>query len=247
VRFLNDFSELKYGAELFREVLVESKTDIQDKQCREYQLLDRVSDHSMVLEMFSCFVVCLSENGNQLSQWRNYGGAGAGYSIGFNACSLSHLRCTDSQHQFLFKVCYGRDRQKELLRNLVNTFLSRIKDESAAELKLFSSFLLARLQYYLVSFKNSAFKEQGEWRLVYTIPVPTDQKNLEFRAASGLIVPYYVLKPAGKDLLPIECVYQGPRALPEITEQALKYLLWKAGYDGVEVKDSGIPLRMHAD
>jgi len=244
IRFLNDSSELKYGVELFEEVLGERKNPIQDRLCAEYKLLERVSAHSTTLEVFSNFVVCLSENGNQLSQWRAYGGDGAGYSIGFNACSIGQLEWADSRSLFLFKVCYERGRQKELLGNLVDRFVSRIKDEGTAELQLFSSLLLARVQYYLVSFKNNAFQEEGEWRLVYTIPIPTDQRDLRFRASGGLIVPYYVLTPPGHDLLPIESVYQGPRAAPEIGEESLKYLLWKSGYKNVEVKDSGIPLRV---
>jgi len=244
-RFLNDFSELKYGADLFREVLEESKTAIQDTLCSEHRLLERVSAHSMVAEIPSNFVVCLSENANQLSQWRAYGADGTGYSIGFDANSIRQLRWTHSRCLLLFKVCYQRDRQKELLRKLLDKFFSRIKDEGVAELKLFSSFLLARLQDYLVSFKNSAFQEEGEWRLVHTIPIPTHQKDLEFRVTGGLIVPYHVLKPAGSDFLPIESIYQGPRVAPEISEEALHCLLWRSGYN--RVKDCGIPLRRHAE
>lgn len=249
MKFLNDYSELKYGIELFTEVCNEVTGGIGNALRNDYQFVQTVMAAARTLTLFRTFVLALSDAPNQLSQWVAYGSRGTGYSLGLNSSAFERFRFAESEVFFLFKVCYDRDRQKELLKNLIDRFVARIakggsEEFSPSKRSLYVTNFLVRLQNYLIAFKNSAFQEEREWRLVCIFdPNTGTTKHLEFRSSGGFISPYVVLKPVDGELLPIEVVCQGPRVSSEIGAEAVRDLLLKYGYKDTKVEDSGIPLR----
>jgi hypothetical protein len=70
----NDSLELSYGPTLVREMLAKNPLPAEMRDPGPG----------------AAFVVCFSEDGDSLSQWRAYGGDGLGYAIGFKFDSLPH-------------------------------------------------------------------------------------------------------------------------------------------------------------
>lgn len=117
------------------------------------------------------FVFCLSESRDMLSQWRGYADDGTGISIGF---SKNYLRQINSRKQKcpyfsipLFKVNYG----KKPVVKLVDQNIDFVKLESLTEASQCSNFAyhtIKEINRFAPYFKDPAFKEEKEWRIVFT-------------------------------------------------------------------------------
>lgn len=117
------------------------------------------------------------------------------------------------------------------------------KEEDAPQTKYLGHLLQKFLVECLLCFKDPAFKEEQEWRL---IQLGHDTLDLKFRVKSGQVLPYVELdlaSPRKKHQLPIQSVIHGPGLDPEITSKALKALTKTRGYREAEVRASGIPYR----
>lgn len=130
----------------------------------------------------STFVICLSEEGDLLSQWRGYADDGRGMCLGFNVHEL--LEFTDASTitgyalekvQYLSKEALDRwikNVANELLQ-LVNIILGAIKDGKivySSEVE-FDKDIFDTLYYNIIAeieesikFKADGFKEEKEWR-----------------------------------------------------------------------------------
>lgn len=95
VRYMNDTTELLFGARILKEHLLETLDVIHEgsplwhafRQAADYLLVeDRVHEWPWRL-----FAACFCEGkGDLLSQWRGYGGGTGGFAIGFSRASLEH-------------------------------------------------------------------------------------------------------------------------------------------------------------
>ena len=74
------------------------------------------------LEAEGWFVACFSEDNDDLSQWRAYGGGEGGYAIGFNSL---HLRKLGNQFMLLGKVEYDTTKHKAFIAELLNQTIGR--------------------------------------------------------------------------------------------------------------------------
>ncbi len=118
------------------------------------------------------YVVSLSENGDQLSQWRAY--ARAGYCIGF---STEGIRQSLKSWQHLARVRYLDSENAELLamRSLsaVNDDMDRLASENPYEEAVREYQLSNRLIRESACTKDESFREEREVRIVDTSPLPT--------------------------------------------------------------------------
>jgi hypothetical protein len=85
--FLNDSSEPEYALDVLRAVFdqVSSKIDSGSTVGRALDGFWGWATREQLDHGPNLYVFCLSEVGDLLSQWRAYGGRGAGYAIGFSA------------------------------------------------------------------------------------------------------------------------------------------------------------------
>ena len=111
-----------------------------------------------------------------LTQWREYGGIGGGFSIGFDTDAMATMALR--QGGLLRKVNYDEEGQKRFLTSaLVRHCEVFDAHESAAD----AAFRCLRswnvlCDNYSAYFKNHAFKSEQEWRLVYSRRVPARGK-----------------------------------------------------------------------
>jgi hypothetical protein len=102
--FLNDAQELRYGREEMREALLARAEELSaggipegSAEGSRATAIRSAADHLEPGGTFaqrqyhSAYVACVCEDGDLLSQWRAYGGAG-GYAIGFRSASLREMQ-----------------------------------------------------------------------------------------------------------------------------------------------------------
>lgn len=165
VKCVNDTRELEHGLELMRSV------DLPNESTR--LLVERALNHPNFSTVV-VFVASFSEKPDMLSQWRAYGGDGAGYALGFRASSLTSIvpkEWRPGAPCLLMKVIYDEDRQRVLANRIMSDvcdwFTSVGVDHIAeADVALAALGLASVLPTFAAACKGRAFDEEAEWRLV---------------------------------------------------------------------------------
>lgn len=246
--FLNDSSEMSYGARSLEDFLdgqikkilnVDKPAAGSDARRRiqpmegfrsflqdfiepEYQHLD--GNRRSVFDG-ATYVSCFTEEPNQLSQWRGYGGRG--YSIGFTRSALDSLTVEGDDESVggIKRVGYGPDAINQLCDEVLNYFttlpFSSLPDGFTNTGQTLQ-FILPRL----ARIKHGAFAEEREWRAIVSRYVQWSAAPLRFREGVRL-VPYLDLK---FDPDAVAWIYIGPGGTLQ-DKRALRSFLAHHGYD----------------
>lgn len=130
------------------------------------------------------FVVCLSEDGDKLSQWRGYSNDGKGCAIGFSERALKAYCKQFNGVIRMEKVAYvNLQKMKLIVRKEAEVLLGKIKGLRSESVELFGGGhsneiievgMCIRLFRYLeetimesLKYKWESFKEEREWRLFF--------------------------------------------------------------------------------
>jgi hypothetical protein len=131
VACLNDSSEMLYPIELLR-------TKVKEKRAARITsevefLLERIDVGLTELQMNTegRFLACFSEDGDDLSQWRAYGGGEGGYAIQFDS---QYLRKLPDAVTILSKVEYDVEKQNlffdDALENVIRFFIDGLQKKA---------------------------------------------------------------------------------------------------------------------
>lgn len=139
-----------------------------------YQLQDYLNNNKAMGIYYIC---SLSEKPDLLSQWRAYGQNGAGVSIGIKRTSLPDfdipkMTAAMPGNLTLQRIFYDESIQDNLIKEIINDALA-----SDADLKL--SHAAANLHNLSSIFKNPAFSEEAEWRIINTVLVLANRLNYQ--------------------------------------------------------------------
>lgn len=241
LHFMNDFSELKYAGNLMDSML--------QAAIQEDALEERISHSSFsdIWDLFSAYAVCFCEEGDQLSQWRNYSEKGTGYALGFDARKLNEILQPR-------QVEYVRENQIRAIKPAIENYVEQIKgylrlgsgevgkDIEQKKLAEIAFDFYKKVFGYFFCFKHSAFSEEREWRMISVTPINDHIKDLHFRETQGTVVPFIEIGLPSSESIILEIV-QGPRVDPELGKKSLELLLEKCGYKDVTVKLSNVPIR----
>lgn len=141
------------------------------------------------------FICCFSEDGDLLSQWRGYADNGRGVAIGFDHSKLNvevrpTLMSANGDHTIgLMPVLYPLDEQCTLISKYLQLLDHSTKDRMFAIANIISS--------SSTFLKNPAFREEKEWRIIYTPlfdnadTVLGKHKEICFRAKDDCLVTYF--------------------------------------------------------
>lgn len=255
LRHMNDFSELDYAHQLISEVFDEIGGSSESEPIGNF--LNWCKQFFNPFEtLFEGYGFCFCKEGDLLSQWREYAEKGTGYSIGFDNGLLAEA-LKGRTGTTVTKVIYEPVRQKEIVQNLLTVIIEEVDKvisndtltdvEKTAPLKHLAGHVIMAMAPLVYSFKDPAFEEENEWRIVKSLGV-NEVDELKFRTSMGNLVPYFelqILIPEGKNAgkLPIKSVVQGPHVAPDTGEKALASLLKKLDYQGIDLKKSKVPLR----
>lgn len=195
------------------------------------------------------FMCCFSEEKDLLSQWRGYANNGKGIAIGFNTESMGVTRSEPltsivTEHSIaLSQIEYDIDKQKKTIESLLSQLLNGPDNPDI--------FLSTKLSQYSTIYKNNAFSEEKEWRLMYTpILILNEQgesmlKNwisqCLFRTTNQGISPYFIWKFPEKSTNLIEEVVLGPQYLGDIAN--VEFFLKHNGYTATKISRSNASYR----
>jgi hypothetical protein len=247
ITYLNDSSEYVIATQMIRSYLAE-KSNYVSLGCAEILRRSGINDLNNLDSGY--FITCFCENRDLLSQWRGYGNAGSGYSMGISSRSIP----TDNNSQ-LRRVIYDKNVQNTLVKGLVDSVCDYFDEiYSKTELKdlqdilpYFASFLSLHLTEFALCFKHEAFSEENEIRLIYRYNSSKDERKLKFRAAKDRMVPYMEIPLVSKNkqlpIIPLIEITYGPTMHKQLAKKALIQYLQQNSYQHVDVFASEAPYR----
>jgi hypothetical protein len=222
-RYVNDLTEFVYANTLLREEIERrlSPTSPSITPLAEAVLIAIRDTPDLLVGAVDIYIACFCEDGDLLSQWRAYGGRGGGFAIGFKIDKIQ-ARLVGKDY-YLYRVNYDETKQKEIIRFLIDSFLTEIDELGTGvdpkgiaqpavysewedgSIRLLSSLpnplgaLCVQLTFCFLElaccFKNPNFEVEKEWRLV--IKSFSDEQalhpDLKFRVSGSTVIPYLEL------------------------------------------------------
>lgn len=246
---MNDFMEMHWGYSVWEQVADEIFDEIGQEFLDAIQeIIHSTGFHGLLVA--SCF----SLDGDVLSQWRAYTDDGQGYAIGFDANILAELPIRP------LKVLYDKAAQVQELKKVV---LALHESEKSEEDKFGLEFrtLCRVLSFDLAAYKNPAFVEEAEVRLVHVLDFERSNDFLklvdagghafgkdiggepvQFRMRNNLPVPFIELDFTNDSAVnPIKEVIIGPKN--DVLLSTISVFLETSGIDSVKVRNSAASYR----
>lgn len=242
---MDDFMELHWGYSIWEQ---SANTRI-EKYGKEF--LDEI-DEVIHFSGFQGLLLanCFSTDKDVLSQWRAYADDGKGYVIGFNAKELLGLPIRALQ------VLYDKEQQIKEATATIDA-LYQLKQEDSNEFKTFCNVF----GYDLSAFKNPAFIEEKEIRLIHLLDFKKsndfmklvdkggiyfgeDRKGeeIKFKIKQDIPTPYIELDFSNNNKInPIKEVVIGPKN--EVMKTAIRIFLETIGIEKVEINKSNASYR----
>jgi Protein of unknown function (DUF2971) len=256
---LNDRREFLEGDELIFEV---AKQLCQTHALTEHQrairnlFLEHHPKMAVSRIMPKTFIACFSELGDDLSQWRAYGGRGGGYSIGFRIRVGPGVEGAPAipLGGVLLKVEYDSEVSKKRIADelssafaIVEKFMREPASEHERDKVLRACMVRVhrRAGRMALPIKHDAFKSEQEWRVVAMPKGDAPRDVIKTRITADGLVPYveFPMVATPDELIELEAVYVGPTQDPRRGTMAARFLLESLGYDPALVKPSAIPFR----
>ena len=253
VSCLNDSLEQRYFGDLVHaavKVLWAKNTDA------NLAILLRTADEGLGVRDHASeghFVACFSEIEDDLGQWRGYGGGQCGYAIGFRyegilealkarpSALLLPMHYDVTGHQFLVG---------EVLRMAQQYFLQGVERGLPDIERWAREFLDAfakQLDLLVSIIKHPTFSSERERRIM-TLLQRGEHTQLEFRQRRTLLARHLpiglTVNSGTAKLLPLTRVYVGPGPTQRVSQVSVGDLLWKHGYEGIQVELSKVPYRL---
>jgi hypothetical protein len=257
VRHLNDRDELFIGERIVEAEAKRLLADVSAYPWQEWFLKNFIQIHesARLSQIAEIFVASFSENGDSLPQWRGYGSNGSGYSIGFHGFRLPTGDAPDAQAALtLAKVVYDKDDFRALARHQLldvakgfQRFLNEFATQGShaeAFAKRALRIALQRIGAIVPKLKNSAFREEREWRLI-AVPMPRREREIVcFRSGRSGLLPYMEIDLAEDSAqMQIARVVVGPTQDEERGMHGVRMILKHHGYDASLAIQSRVPFR----
>lgn len=231
IRFLNDTQEMNDGVEYIVDALSGDVPNVgldvgRTLYARDY-LMDSFDDHiSYGIDDEPTFVCSFSKAGNQLSQWRAYGG----YAIEFD-------RELIQGSLELFDCIYDELEKKENASETVREAIHGIATDltSHGEITPDGVMFLSMLVRMASTFKNQSFYEEQEVRCA--VDVPLSSSKLKFRSKGGILIPYVTL---GFPVSAIKAIHVGPMRDQELAYTSMKALVYCVTNELIPTSDDPI-------
>lgn len=236
IHYFNDSAELGHTAGLLRSEIRRRLADGIGNRAILDQMLQWAGER--ITNGHTLFVTSLTPDGNLLSQWRGYCSYGKGLSLGFSAAHV--VRCAAEQSYNLGQCIYDSSRQREIVRAIINIVEALAASEGPAPpskahpsqsyYPTFSKCEDAILRIAAL-FKDSAFKEEAEWRAVSPVVSDYVHDDIEYRTGQSTLVPYKLFKlvRAGQAKLELEHLFIGPTPHMGLSMNSLVQFLSRNG------------------
>lgn len=231
---LNDTSEHHHGikvvADCVRNAMPTSSKPLVEKILSEFRRVDT-------------YVASYSTKHDLLSQWRSYSGGKVGYCLGFGTDGIATI---DASTPLLEPVIYKDSLAQQIISKMVAGVDAYLQPNQFGEVEV--GFLLgmvgATLANLACTIKHPAFEEENEYRQFHQPGATSLQLEQKFRNGRFGLTPYVEVPFIQEGRLPLISVTIGPCTDVELEISTVNMLLEKHLYTNVEVRVSGIPLRV---
>jgi hypothetical protein len=241
---MNDFLEMHWGYSIWKKAASELLEEF-DKEFIEK--IDEIIHESGIRG--SLLAACFSLEGDLLSQWRAYANDGKGFVIGFSAKTISQLQIRP------LTVLYDETEQIKELKSFIRA-IHKVEHSCAEKYGEDFNNTCVGLSFDLIAYKNPAFAEEKEIRIVHLLNFQKSNdllklidiggnsfgrnvqgEKIKFRMKDGCPVPYIELDfTNGGQTNPIKEVIIGPKNDVRVT--AISVFLETNNVEKVKVKKS---------
>ena len=232
VHYLNDASEIQLATEVYKRSLAKvANAEIETSEIRR-QLLGWLDER--VANGYWLFVVCFTEQGDLLSQWRGYTPHGQGVSLGFET---DHLLARAEEQGFRFGKCiYDPHKQQALADHAMQHVVTHAVQHGATNPSLahptqsyypaFAECEVALLRIAAL-IKHHAFEAEQEWRAVSEPLADLRDRRLTFRAGRSTMVPFlhFCLRANDSTSIGVSRAVHGPTPHQNLAVAALSSFL----------------------
>lgn len=256
-RYLNDAQELSHGRDLAVSVLDHRMARLESHPFRS--ILEVVRDQLRDTPREGRLITCFSKARDSLEQWRGYG-AGAGVCLRLGGSGKDRIDLASYRPMFFgpdqlpFAVRYSWRSKVVALLSIIRRFEAEYaRDKRAMPNKWpddhdgeYVKYLLSHLEYKAITFKNEAFREEREVRLVFHYSdIGKFEGGLRYRPSPFGLIPYISTgERAGMTgLLPIHEVIVGPSQHQDLVAQSVDDFLRARKYEDVAITLSKVPYR----
>lgn len=225
------------------------KQGFKDFDPAQFEEFEKLNQHDY-------FISCFSEEKDSLPMWYMYADNAKGVALGFDCGKLltEHNNLLEGKGDYLLatKIIYEEKKFKALVLKFIESLIQiafESKKNGGGLTKLLqeekgNSFFFSAI-YYLsilaVSFKDSSFAHEKEWRLFTTIGKKTNVPNKNFAVHNGILKPYHFISYPTANAQKLTKLIVAP-GNPNSTEW-LKIYLANIGSTCREIMTSEIPFR----
>lgn len=214
-RFLNDKLEIEYTRSSVRKLISSklSKTTNVIKVALYSALLK-----NNIIPLDDAFIFSMSDDGDDLSQWRGYAKEGNGFCIGFCGPSIYKSGEPDNAQFGFVKVLYNVNHQQQpitrALADLERAVMRLVRQDAASARNIYDTATILFAWFVnnrAAVNKHKSFRREREWRTVTMLP-KSGHADLKVRV-SGVRLVRYTEVPLDLDQegrLPIKEIGVGP-------------------------------------
>ena len=237
--YMNDLQEFQHGKGLFLDALEEfhEKPGTLHVDATVAIMKEMAKD----AEGQNVFCACLTAKKDDLNQWRGYGDNGRGACVAYRYDEMM-AAFRDSAGWIVYETAD----QATFVREIVGAFMTAAAPSYARkEQAYFEPRLRERLRQFLPTvfpfFKHPAFREEREFRIVYSPSPKGESLAVDFRTGGARLIPCVRLSLPESKALPLSGVYFGPGSSDRTNIHALRWLLDSRGLHEVAAEGSTIP------
>jgi hypothetical protein len=245
ISFLNDTSEYKAGLKAVFGLMNPELCETQDESVvGKYAPFIRQPAESIFAASFS-----KEPTGDDLSQWRAYGGKHSGVSLGFSPQYLRKIvrhflkgknnsGWVRTNEGPLIKCMYYKDRNDFEHDVEIENKIAEIaaQKEESTKAHLFAQ--------YAATLKNEKFTAEKEWRIILLLACGNAFDAVKFRRVKSLVVPYVCIPLAWDgQAIEIDRIIVGPTPHKEQARLSIEMLLKRYKVKFGEIAESRVPYR----
>ncbi|MFS0614932.1 DUF2971 domain-containing protein [Lederbergia ruris] len=257
IRYLNDFREYTYVQDVYRQVCLDKKNQLDStffemiyndeifSKLDGYQKDYMISSNDGTLRKFQeepcrAFVCCFSLEKDELLMWNYYGSKNAGCNIEFSLMYPSSSLVKETIELKRSQVLYGEE-SYHAVKEIIDQ--AHIIWKSAKNNDFLTKFIIMQLNALRLFLKNEAFKNEREYRIVLLVPESKMGKlDLDFFERGNILIPH--LDITLKDLnAEIKGINLGPYAGNELNKWSVNDLAKQNGLKEIPIDLSDVPMR----
>ncbi len=230
----NDYLEGKWG----RDKIYKIYKEITNEEITRELHIEFIANHS------GAYAACFSEEADLLSQWRGYAEDGRGIAIGVDLQQLGIKKqypwnsSIKEDSLGCEKIIYDEDVQERMINQFLRSYVLNESNKKANQMVMIAA---GKWTHF---FKNPAFQEEKEWRIVYrdalykqifdrSLAELEHLGPVKFRSSGDIITGFHdysfenTLQKQTKR--PITEIVLGPKCKLEVNY--LEYFLYSNGFD----------------